>query len=219
MTDNAGAVLWDMDGTLVDSEPLHEQALAGSLVAQGLTPPAELNSIVVGMSAVAIHALFVERFGLRLALDRWLELYYGLYLENAGDLRSRSGAMEVFRAVGAMGLPQVIVSNSDRMIVDANLRAAGISRPGLRSIARNDVRSGKPNPEPYLRAAWLVDLPPSRCVVVEDSVLGAAAGIAAGMRTLFWPQAELAAPEGAYLVASADELARALDIAANEHAF
>jgi len=81
-----------------------------------------------------------------------------------------------------------IVSNSDRMLVDANLRAAGLQVPGLVSVARNDVRFGKPRPEPYLRAAWLLGVDPSDCIVVEDSVPGARAGLAAGMTVIGWPE-------------------------------
>jgi beta-phosphoglucomutase-like phosphatase (HAD superfamily) len=206
VTDKIAAVLWDMDGTLVDSEPLHEKALSASLLEQGITPPEHLNSIVVGMSAAMIHDLFCVRFGLRQSFQDWLVSYYGFYLHRASDLVAREGALEIFRDADHAGISQAIVSNSDRMLVDANLAAARITRPGLVSVARNDVRIGKPDPEPFLRAAWIMGVDPAQCVAVEDSVLGASAGVSAGMKTLFWPQNDADPPRGATLVSSAEEL-------------
>ena len=212
MINSIGAVLWDMDGTLVDSEPLHERSLAASLSEQLITPPEHLNSIVVGMSAAVIHSLFCSRFGLRQSYDAWLGCYYAFYLRGSSVLKARSGALSIYREIDAGGIPQAIVSNSDRMLVDANLAATRITRPGLLSIARNDVRKGKPDPEPFQRAAWLIGVAPEACIVIEDSVLGAAAGVAAGMKTLFWPQNGAQAPEGSIPVASAHELRSALGL-------
>ena len=206
MTDKIAAVLWDMDGTLVDSEPLHEKALSATLSEQGIAPPDHLNSIVVGMSAAMIHDLFCARFGLRRSFPDWLVSYYRFYLHRASELVARQGALEIFRDIDLAGISQAIVSNSDRMLVDANLAAVRITRPGLVSVARNDVRSGKPDPEPFLRAAWIMGVEPGRCVAVEDSVLGASAGVAAGMKTLFWPQSDAEPPCGAILVSNATEL-------------
>jgi beta-phosphoglucomutase-like phosphatase (HAD superfamily) len=98
------------------------------------------------------------------------------------------------------------VSNSDRLVVDANLRMVGLFYPGMKTISRNDVREGKPHAEPFLRAAWLAGVDPADAVVVEDSVTGATAGLAAGMRTIFWPEAPMAGPPGAIIINSADEL-------------
>jgi beta-phosphoglucomutase-like phosphatase (HAD superfamily) len=100
-----------------------------------------------------------------------------------------------------------VVSNSDRMIVDANLAAVGLVYPGMRTVSRNDVREGKPHPEPFLRAAWLCDVDPADAVAVDDSFTGATAGLRAGMRTIFWPERPgMAGPDGAVTVNSADEL-------------
>jgi beta-phosphoglucomutase-like phosphatase (HAD superfamily) len=88
----------------------------------------------------------------------------------------------------------------------------GVDRPGLKSVTRNDVRNGKPDPEPFLRAAWLTGIDPAETYVVEDSHAGAAAGVAAGMRTLFWPQEPMTTPSGAIHVYSVDELRSRLGV-------
>ncbi|MEZ5931806.1 MAG: HAD family phosphatase [Alphaproteobacteria bacterium] len=200
------AILWDMDGTLVDSEPLHEAALVSALGTQGLTPPPDFHDHIVGRDAREVHRWCQHHLGLSLPLRDWLRLKYRVYFATVETLKPRSGAVDLFHRLREDGYRQAIVSNSDRMVVSANLDAVGLSDPGLITISRNDVRDGKPGGEPYLRAAWLLGADPKDCLVVEDSTTGAKAGLAAGMRTLFWPQTDLTAPKGAVAVPSLDRL-------------
>lgn len=201
------AVFWDMDGTLVDSEPLHERALEEALRSLGLVPPPDLHRRVLGLAATPVYEMLREASGLDLPFDDWILRKYVHYMEGAGNLKPRPGALDIFRDLQAAGVPQAIVSNSDRLIVDANLRAVGLAMPGFPTVSRNDVVLGKPHPEPFLRAAYLTGAEPARCTIVEDSQTGASAGVAAGMRALFWPQMTgLEAPAGAIYVASAGEL-------------
>lgn len=203
------AVFWDMDGTLIDSEPLHERALVAALTALGITPPSDLHERVLGVAAYPVYEMLRDEFGLDLPFDRWIVRKYAHYLEHAPTLKPRPGALEIFEELKALGVEQGVVSNSDRLIVDANLRALGIEAAGMRTVARNDVRNGKPDAEPYLRAAWLTGIDPSDCAVMEDSFPGATAGVAAGMRTVFWPESPRPEPHGA-LAAGTDGDVRAL---------
>ncbi|MEO1089560.1 MAG: HAD family phosphatase [Pseudomonadota bacterium] len=207
----AAAILWDVDGTLVDSEPFHEAALIKALQSQDIEPPPGFHALVVGHSAEEIHAWCQEHLGLGLGLQAWLELKYETYFGTLDQLLARDGAVELFRRLERGGVHQAIVSNSDRLIVEANLRAVGISAPRRVVVSRNDVREGKPHAEPYQRAAWLLGVEPSRCIVVEDSPTGASAGVAAGMRTLFWPQDEVETPGGAERVADMAALTTILE--------
>lgn len=200
------AILWDMDGTLVDSEPLHEQALVSALRDQGLTPSPEFHDHIVGRDAREVHRWCQDHLGLSLPLRDWLRLKYQVYFKAVEGLQARDGAVGFFLRLREEGYLQAVVSNSDRLVVNANLDAAGMSDSGMITISRNDVREGKPRGEPYLRAAWLLEVDPEDCLVVEDSATGARAGLAAGMRTAFWPQTEMAAPEGAIAVSSLAEL-------------
>ena len=147
------AVFWDMDGTLVDSEPLHDAALASALHSVGLTPPADLHERVLGQAAGPVYEMMRREFGLTLDFDDWIHRKYTHYLSQAINLKPRPGALEIFRELKQAGTVQAIVSNSDRLVVDANLRAVGFMEYGLKSVSRNDVRVGKPDPECYLRAA------------------------------------------------------------------
>ncbi len=207
------AVFWDMDGTLVDSEPLHAAALAAAMRSEGLVPPADLHERALGQTAAHIYAMMREEFGLDLPFPDWIERKYSHYLADLSGLRPRPGAIEIFRELKERGVAQAVVSNSDRMVVDANLAAVGLVYPGMRTVSRNDVREGKPHAEPFLRAAWLVGVDPTEAAVVEDSFIGATAGLRAGMTAIFWPERPgMVGPDGAVTVNSADALRRELGL-------
>lgn len=207
---NFSAVFWDMDGTLIDSEPLHFLALLQVLDGLGVKSPEGLQQQLVGRSARAVHALLVEELKLGLDYPEFIRRKYVAYLQGVSQLRPRAGSVALYRRLEEAGCPQVIVSNSDRLLVDANIRAVGLDRADLLSVSRNDVREGKPDAEPYLRAAWLAGVDPALCAVVEDSPTGALAGLAAGMTVFALPEAETASldfPERAILVTSAADIA------------
>jgi HAD superfamily hydrolase (TIGR01509 family) len=182
------AVLFDMDGTLVDSERMHYDAMVHALSAMGYALPDRLAGMMTGMTGADCHALLQRSIGFQPSLAEYTEAKYRSYLETAPTLLRREGADAALALLSETGTPFAIVSNSDRMLVDANLRAAGLQRPELISISRNDVRRGKPDREPYLRAAYLLGVDPAKCIVVEDSIPGAVAGHAAGMTVIGWPE-------------------------------
>jgi HAD superfamily hydrolase (TIGR01509 family) len=206
------AVFWDMDGTLIDSEPLHDEALVVALRSQGLEPPPNLHQRVLGVSARDVYEMMCVEVGLDLAFERWIGLKYAHYLSQAPHLKPRPGAVEIWNDLEARGVRQAVVSNSDRLVVEANMKAVGLARAGARSVSRNDVREGKPHAEPYLRAAWLFDVDPADCAVMEDSWPGTMAGLAAGMRTVYWPETPQPGPAGSLAAATAADVRRFLGI-------
>lgn len=182
------AVLFDMDGTLVDSEPTHYDALVEAVVRYGQTVPDGFAERITGMPMADCHAALVESIGLTVMLEDFVVAKHAAYLTLAPGLKRRAGVDAVLDMLSRHNIPYAVVSNSDRMIADANLRATGLSCPGLISVTRNDVRQGKPDPEPYLRAAHLLGVRAQDCVVVEDSPIGAQAGLTAGMQVIAWPE-------------------------------
>jgi sugar-phosphatase len=172
-------VLFDMDGTLVDSDAAVERAWRVWSAEHGVDPAA----------AVAIaHGSPADRTVRRLlpALDdaevaaaaaRQLELQY----EDLTDVVPASGAHELLATLGRLGLPWAVVTSADARLAKARLGAARIVPPVLVTV--EDVAAGKPDPEGYRRAAELLGLPPARCLVVEDAEVGLAAGRAAGAPT------------------------------------
>lgn len=189
MTGPPRAVLWDIDGTLALSESFHLRVLQATAREEyGIELPDEFHEEMVGRTAEESFILVCERYGLEEDFGRWIERKYRRYVEVAPEIPPRPGAVEAFRRLRAAGVHQALVSNSDRIVVEANIRALGLLVPRLVTVTVNDVRLGKPNPECYLRAAHLLGVAPADCVVVEDSPTGARAGVAAGMRVLAWPE-------------------------------
>jgi HAD superfamily hydrolase (TIGR01509 family) len=200
------AVLWDMDGTLVDSEVIGIAAFRLAMLEAALEPPADLHQRASGRSSDDLYRWMVEEFGLTSDVAHWESRKHHHYFRAVDGLKGFGEAVDSWQRFSAAGIAQAVVSNSDRMIMDVNLAAAGLARPGLVTVARNDVRKGKPDPEGYLRAAWLLGVEPEECVIVEDSTSGAAAGLASGMRTFFVPHSTMMAPAGVTPLASMAEL-------------
>ncbi|MFT3847399.1 MAG: HAD family phosphatase [Propionivibrio sp.] len=202
------AVLWDLDGTLIDSEPLHFRSMAHALTSLGVTADAELQARTTGLSESEVLDFCRGSLGIAVSAERWSGLRNDYYLARAATLRARHGALPIFLGLGRDGIPQAVVSNSARPIVDANLQALSLGDDAVPSISRDDVWMAKPHPEPYLLAAAQLGLAPEACLVVEDSLAGVCAGVAAGMRVLYWPEGTSAMlPAGAVTcVASAPDL-------------
>ncbi|CDG83341.1 HAD family hydrolase [Janthinobacterium agaricidamnosum] len=193
------AILFDMDGTLVDSEPLHHSAMMETLDRVGVALPDRFADDTTGMAMPAVYELLRATTALQMGYQELVDAKYASFLKRAGEILMRPGAAAAMAAARRLGLAVAVVSNSDRMLVDASLTVCGIIRPDMITVTRNDVRHGKPHPEPYLRAAWLLGVDPAECIVVEDSVPGAAAGLAAGMTVAGWPEPhrrDLVFPDG-----------------------
>lgn len=185
------AVLFDMDGTLVVSEETHQRALRDVLNRQGV---AITDAFLVGLTGLSLKAAYdevVQVTGLAMPYADLLEAKHAAYLRRRGELQPRPGARQALDYLRSRGIRSAVVSNSDRIIVDTNLAVMGLTQAQQITVSRNDVRHGKPHPEPYLRAAWLLGLEPQECVVVEDSGPGASAGLAAGMQVIAWPEAAM----------------------------
>src|ERR1700733_6023192 len=147
------AVAWDIDGTLIDSEPLHERALAAASAALG----ADLRDLEPdafrGVHAIDIWQALKLRFPASSSFKRWIAAIEGYYVAHAGELEPNPGALEAMRKLAERGIAQACVSNSGRIIVDANIQALGIGKIIAFSMSLEDVSAGKPDPEPYPQAA------------------------------------------------------------------
>ena len=175
------AVAWDIDGTLIDSEPLHQRALVAASAALG----ADLSDLEPeafrGVHALDIWKALDARFSPRTKFETWIAAIEGYYVAHAGELEPTPGAVEAMRELQARGVAQACVSNSGRRIVDANIKALGIGNIITFSLSLDDVLSGKPDPAPFREAARRLGAEPEATVAVEDSGAGARSARAAGL--------------------------------------
>lgn len=178
------AVLWDLDGTLINSEPLHHEAVERVLSNHGLQIPGNFSEIMIGFSGFDTYCYCRDWLGLQIPFDDWVEEKNQHYMNKVSELDCFEVPAAVFHHFDKRLIRQAIVSNSDRLVMQANLAVMGLQEPSRVTVSRNDVRHGKPTAEPYLRAAWLLQADPAQCVVIEDSAAGAKAGVAAGMQVL-----------------------------------
>lgn len=182
-----GAYLFDMDGTLVETERFWAIGICDLLRDDGLDLPFEESyRIVCGHSWNAIHKDIIARFPSEGAYsndeqaDR-LKPYY-LRAREGADLRI-PGSAEAFLAL-ARHTPCAIVSGSRREDVEENADLLGIRDAIALIVGAQDCPVGKPAPDGYLMASHGLGVEPSRCVVFEDSHAGVLSGLAAGMRVV-----------------------------------
>src|SRR5208282_4111532 len=125
------ALLWDLDGTFVDSEPTHNRALLDALLPLDASLTEELQRRVIGLSMEATHAALAEAYAGFPDLDRFIDAKMKAYLARVAELRLRAGVAAAEPLLNARGIQRAIVSNSDRIIVEANVSAVGKAAPGL----------------------------------------------------------------------------------------
>jgi len=184
------AVLWDMDGTLVDSEKLWTTSLHDTARwLGGALSPAAREAVVGGDMPRTLATLFddlglphdAERMAAaeRFLNDRTAELF-------AGGLSWRPGAQEALRLLDHLGWPTALVTNTERALTEAALDSIGREHFAV-SVCADEVPFGKPDPDLYLRAAELLGVAPARCLAIEDSPSGALAAERAGAAVLVVP--------------------------------
>ena len=181
------AVLWDMDGTLVDTEPYWIECEHALVEEYGGTWTSDDAHSIVGFDLLDAATELRTRGGLPLDPPLIVErLLDGVIARIADHLPWRPGARELLTACRDAGVPCVLVTMSWRRLADAVVAAAPVG--ALRAAVTGDeVERGKPHPDPYLRAAATIGLPASRCVAIEDSPTGVAAAMAAGCATVGVP--------------------------------
>jgi HAD superfamily hydrolase (TIGR01509 family) len=172
--------MFDMDGVLVDSEPLWFRAETAVMARLGGSWAEGDQHVLVGGSMAVTVAYLLER-GTRAAdpadVERWLVDSMAEML-SSGPLPVMPGARELVEQVSAAGLPYALVTSSERVIMDAVLSGFGATFPV--TVCADDVSACKPDPEGYLLAAAKLSVEPARCIVIEDSLNGVAAAEAAG---------------------------------------
>ena len=175
--------LFDCDGTLADTMPLHYQAWVAALAPFGCEFPEELFYSSGGMPAVDVIRMLNERNGLAVPPVETALHKETLYEELVPLVRPIEPVVAFVRAVAGK-YPLAVGSGGLRHIVIATLDALGLSEYFQAVVASEDVVNGKPAPDTYLEAARRLGVEPSKCLVFEDTPLGISAATAAGMQSV-----------------------------------
>lgn len=202
------AVLWDMDGTLVDSEPywiLSETKLAKEYQFEW---GEEDGHSLIGLSLYDSAQIIRSKVGIAdLSDQEIIDRLTSSVVEQLGErLPWRPGALELLTELRANGIKTALVTMSMRRMATAVADSIGFPAFDI-VVAGDDVSRGKPHPEPYLRAAELLGVDPAECVALEDSKTGVASAESAGCLTIGVPHlAEIPAGPNRVIVSSLSEL-------------
>jgi HAD superfamily hydrolase (TIGR01509 family) len=175
-------VIFDCDGTLVDSEPLSGEAWRRAVAPYGYEITDSDLEACLGIPYGRTHAYMAERVALPDAETLWPALSNELFELIDTQLKPFDDAIAAVRDLQDRGVEIAVASSSVRERLDRTLARAGLAFET--TIAGDEVEHGKPAPDMFLLAAEKLGVTPERCVVVEDSPPGVAAGRAAGMPTL-----------------------------------
>jgi len=175
-------VIFDCDGTLVDSEPLAGRAWKATVAPFGYEVTDADLAACMGIPYARTHAYLSQRAPLPEAAAFWPMLRDELFSLIDTELAPFADAVAAAAELRERGVRLAVASSSPRERLDRTLARAGLEFAV--TVAGDEVEHGKPAPDMFLKAAAELDIAPERCVVVEDSAPGVAAGVAARMPTL-----------------------------------
>lgn len=198
------AVLFDMDGTLVDSEKLWEVALAELARQYGGELSQAARIAMIGSDATSSMRILLADIGQEWRDPAEAAAWVGRRMAELfrAGLVWRPGAVALVQAVREAAIPTALVTSTARPLVEVALDVLGRDNFDV-VVAGDEVRSPKPHPEPYLKAAELLGVPIENCVAIEDSPAGVASALAAGAAVLAVPsEVPLDPAEGVHLLES-----------------
>jgi HAD superfamily hydrolase (TIGR01509 family) len=208
ITARPAALLFDMDGLLLDTERLSRATMIEVMTAMGYPMTEAIFARLIGVPVDANRAQLAAEFGEDFDYDLMRERQAALNLQRYGLARPlRPGAREVLETVSDMGIPSAIATSSLREKTLSYLTHSGLLPHFDAVVTRDDVARGKPFPDLYLAAAAALDQPPGACLALEDSHSGVRAAHAAGVPVIMVPDLLPATEEiRALALAVADDL-------------
>jgi HAD superfamily hydrolase (TIGR01509 family) len=202
-TGSVDAVVFDLDGVLVESESAWNAARRDIALRNGGRWPPQAQRAMMGMSSTEWSAYMHDELGVAMSpleiSDTVVARLAALYRQ---DLPLIPGAREAVVELARVW-PLALASSANRPIIELALELAGLKDCFVASVASEEVGHGKPAPDVYLEAARRIDVPPSRCAAVEDSSNGLRSAAAAGMTVFAVPNREFPPSADALALAAA----------------
>lgn len=182
------AVVFDMDGLLIDSEGLVREGAKLAARRFGRDLPDEVSARMIGLPGKDCEAMLAEHFGPGFPLERYLEAERReIAAMFAEGVALKAGVTELLDHLDAAGLPRAVATSSSRASATHHLGSHGLLGRFSTVIAREDVARHKPHPDPFLAAAAAMGVDAAACLALEDSHNGVRAAHAAGMMTVMVP--------------------------------
>jgi len=177
-----------MDGLLFDSETLYQEALVLAAAEGGHRIALEIFNQTVGLPWRESRSLLLAHLGTSFPVDdfqaAWVR-HFWVIAETRLELKP--GALELLDVLDELGLPRAIASSSSRRTIERHLRAHDLAARFDAIVGQGDYESGKPSPDPFLKAAERLRVEPRSCLALEDSHNGVRSASSAGMMTIMVP--------------------------------
>jgi HAD superfamily hydrolase (TIGR01509 family) len=203
------AVVFDMDGVLIESEEIWDEVREAYVRERGGRYDDEIQRAMMGMSSPEWSRYLHERAGVAESPEEInAEVVQRMLAAYRERLPLVEGAVEAVHRLAAR-FPLAVASSSNRPLIDAVLEVSGLKDCFAATVSSEEVARGKPAPDVYLEAARRLDIPPERCAAIEDSHSGIRSARAAGMRVIAIPNASY--PPDADALGQADVVIRSLD--------
>jgi HAD superfamily hydrolase (TIGR01509 family) len=204
------AVVFDMDGVLVDTEHLWDEVREELTTEWGGRYTPEAQEAMMGMSSLEWSRYLHETVGLREPPETInAEVVRRMLARYEVELPVVPGAVEAVRRLDGEGFRLAVASSSNRELIDAVLRRIELAALFEATVSSEEVGRGKPAPDVYVEAARRLDVAPEKCAAIEDSASGIRAARAAGMRVVAYPNRHY--PPSAGIPPTADAVIAALD--------
>jgi HAD superfamily hydrolase (TIGR01509 family) len=190
------AVIFDMDGLIFDTEPLYRDAVISAAREGGHELKLEVYHSTIGLSVEATRGLLSEQFGNGFDFEVFWATASRQFHEMAGSqLCLKAGVIDLLDVLDSLYLPRAIATSSRHEDVQHHLVLHGLIDRFHAIVAQGDYVRGKPNPDPFLKAAERLGVEPAHCLALEDSHNGVRAASNAGMMTIMVPDLLVATAE------------------------
>jgi len=186
---NIQAVLLDLDGLLIDSEPIYRSAWQSAAAEGGYELSDDLYLALIGLSDRDSEGVLIRAFGPEFPLAQFRGLWPAQWRRQVevSGIPIKPGLGDLLRVIEERRLPAAVATSSDAEQAKISLRAAGLNQRFSCIVTGDQVPNGKPAPDLFLEAARRLGFPPRHCLVLEDSEAGVLAAAAAGMPVLLIP--------------------------------
>lgn len=187
------AVVFDMDGLIFDTEALYRDAFVGAAIESGYDMPLSFYLSMVGLSGEATRAQLCSHYGKNFDIDTFWAIASNRFRElTSAQPCLKAGVVELLDLLDEARLPRAIATSSSHRSVQRHLETHGLLGRFHAIVAWGDYTLGKPDPDPFRKAADRLRVAPDRCLALEDSYNGVRAASGAGMMTVMVP--DLLAP-------------------------
>lgn len=182
------AVVFDMDGLLFDTEVIYRDAMIATALRLGIEMTEQVFLPMIGLPAEASRAHLISHYGNDFDVDLfWVESANDFHRLITGRQFLKAGVVDLLTHLDRRGLRCAIATSSRHQDVQRNLAAHDLDARFHAVVAHGDYALGKPNPDPFLKAAERLGKPPEACLALEDSFNGIRSASAAGMMTVMVP--------------------------------